>query len=93
MHLVEVNDARTRKEFLEFPARLYKNEKNWIRPLDQDIDAVFDPKKNPASAVTTIRNGNSAISPDSAIWLAIAQPSSATKRLSDSAMMRQLRRA
>ncbi len=46
MQLIEVNDARTRKEFLEFPARLYKNEKNWIRPLDNDIEAVFDPKKN-----------------------------------------------
>jgi hypothetical protein len=46
MKLVEVSDKRTRKEFLEFPARLYKNEKNWIRPLDNDIEAVFDPEKN-----------------------------------------------
>jgi hypothetical protein len=37
----------------------------------------FEPKKKPASAVTTIRNGNIAINVDSAIWLAIAQPSSA----------------
>ena len=36
----------------------------------------FDPKK-PASEVSTIRNGNSAIKVDSAMWLAIAQPSSA----------------
>ena len=36
----------------------------------------FEPKK-PASDVSTIRNGNSAISVDSAMWLAIAQPSSA----------------
>ncbi|HSI90022.1 MAG TPA: hypothetical protein VK927_02850 [Adhaeribacter sp.] len=47
MKLVEVTDKSTRREFLEFPVRLYKNEKNWIRPLDQDIEAVFDPKKNP----------------------------------------------
>src|SRR5262249_30979744 len=40
----------------------------------------LEPKKNPASAVTTIRNGKSAISVDRAIWLAIAQPSSAMKR-------------
>ncbi len=39
----------------------------------------FEPKKKPASAVTTIKNGNSAISVDSAIWLAMAQPSSARK--------------
>ena len=39
----------------------------------------FEPKKKAASAVTTIMNGNSAISVDSAIWLAMAQPSSARK--------------
>jgi hypothetical protein len=33
-----------------------------------------------ASAVTRIKNGNIDISTDSAIWLAIAQPSSALKR-------------
>lgn len=46
MQLVEVNDARTRKEFLMLPVKLYKNEKTWIRPLDKDIEAVFDPKQN-----------------------------------------------
>jgi len=46
MKIVEVNDKSTRKEFLEFPVRLYKSEKNWIRPLDKDIEGVFDPKKN-----------------------------------------------
>jgi len=39
----------------------------------------LEPKKKPASAVTTIRNGNIAISVESAMWLAIAQPSSARK--------------
>src|ERR1700761_1808535 len=39
----------------------------------------LEPKKKPASAVTTIRKGNSAISVDSAMWLAMAQPSSARK--------------
>ena len=33
--------------------------------------------EDPASEVTAIRNGNSAINADSAMWLAIAQPSSA----------------
>ena len=44
--LVEVNDKKPRKEFLVFPVRLYKNEKNWIRPLDVDVERVFDPKNN-----------------------------------------------
>lgn len=47
MKLIEVSDKGLAKEFLEFPARLYKNEKNWIRPLDKDIEAIFDKNKNP----------------------------------------------
>ncbi|AHM62531.1 hypothetical protein D770_21410 [Flammeovirgaceae bacterium 311] len=46
MQLVEVGNENTRKEFLELPVRLYRNEKSWIRPLDQDVEGVFDPKKN-----------------------------------------------
>lgn len=44
--IVEVNDSKSQKEFLLLPARLYKEEKNWIRPLDKDIESVFDSKKN-----------------------------------------------
>ncbi len=43
--LIEVTDKRTIKEFLDFPATLYKNDKNWIRPLDEDIEKVFNPKR------------------------------------------------
>ena len=46
MQLIEVKDKQAAKEFLMLPVRLYKNEENYIRPLDKDIDAVFDPKKN-----------------------------------------------
>jgi len=45
-HIVEILDKHSAKEFLMLPVRLYKNEKNWIRPLDKDIDKVFDPKQN-----------------------------------------------
>lgn len=45
-NLIEVNEQRTRKEFLEFSARLYKNEPNWIRPIDREIEEVFNPLKN-----------------------------------------------
>lgn len=41
-----VDDQATRREFLDFPARLYRDDKNYIRPLDKEIDEVFDPKKN-----------------------------------------------
>ncbi|MCU0353579.1 MAG: hypothetical protein MUD08_07570 [Cytophagales bacterium] len=47
MQLIEVTTARHRRAFLELPVSLYKNEPNWIRPLDQDIEKVFDPAKNP----------------------------------------------
>lgn len=46
MQVIEVSTAAHRKEFILLPVRLYKNEKNWIRPLDKDIEEVFDPKKN-----------------------------------------------
>jgi len=46
MQLLEVNNAALAKEFILFPVRLYKNDPNFIRPLDKDIEEVFDPKKN-----------------------------------------------
>lgn len=43
---MEVKDQTTKREFLLLPVRLYKNDPNWIRPLDKDIEGVFDPKIN-----------------------------------------------
>ncbi|RXK58488.1 hypothetical protein ESA94_17785 [Lacibacter luteus] len=48
MHLVEVNDKQSAKEFLQVAVALYKDDANWIRPLDKDIEQVFDEKKNKA---------------------------------------------
>jgi hypothetical protein len=42
----EVQNENHKKEFLEFPVRLYQHDKNYIRPLDKDIEEFFDPKKN-----------------------------------------------
>ena len=48
MYLKEVGaDSSLQKAFLEFPVSLYANDSNWIRPLDNDINSIFDPKKNP----------------------------------------------
>jgi hypothetical protein len=48
MQIIEVGESRKlQKEFLEFPSRIYKGNKYWIRPLDEDIEKIFDPKKNP----------------------------------------------
>lgn len=48
MQIIEVLSPKDIKEFLEFPARLNRNDPSYIRPLDGDIEAVFDPKKNRA---------------------------------------------
>ena len=44
--LEEVKNKQQRKEFLELPKRLYSGNRNWICPLDDDIEAVFDPARN-----------------------------------------------
>ena len=44
--LEEVNSRLMIKKFNDFPAFLYQNEKNWIRPIDAEVEAIFDSKKN-----------------------------------------------
>ena len=46
MQLIEVTNKALEKSFIHFPIALYRDEKNYIRPLDKDIKAVFDPTKN-----------------------------------------------
>ncbi|OUJ74759.1 hypothetical protein [Hymenobacter crusticola] len=46
MHIVEITTPAQAREFLEFPVRLYRKDPNYIRPLNQDVEAVFDPGKN-----------------------------------------------
>ncbi|KIC65131.1 hypothetical protein [Chryseobacterium taiwanense] len=42
----EVQNKTQKKEFLEFPARLYQHDQNYIRPRNIDIEDVFNPEKN-----------------------------------------------
>lgn len=46
MTVIEVTDSKTKKAFLDVARVIYKNDENWVCPLDNDIEAVFDPKKN-----------------------------------------------
>lgn len=46
MVITEVKDKRTRKAFLETARIIYKDDNVWVCPLDNDIEAVFDPAKN-----------------------------------------------
>jgi len=46
MKVIEVSSKAHVKEFLMLPVKLYKKEKHWLRPLDNDVEEVFDTKKN-----------------------------------------------
>jgi hypothetical protein len=48
MEIIPVNDPSGSKLFLQVPVHLYKNDPNWIRPLDKDVENVFNEKKNKA---------------------------------------------
>ena len=45
-HLVVVDRKERIRAFLDFPSVLYKSDKNWIRPLDMEIEKIFDPSQN-----------------------------------------------
>src|SRR5688572_32234313 len=46
MQLFEVKDKKTAKDFLLANVEINKNDPNYIRPLDKDINDIFDPGKN-----------------------------------------------
>ena len=46
MKVEKVVSKEHKKEFTEFSARLFSDDSNYIRPLDKDIESVFDTKKN-----------------------------------------------
>lgn len=48
MQLFPVNDSASARQFLQVAVELYEHDPKWIRPLDKDINDVFDPKKNKA---------------------------------------------
>jgi hypothetical protein len=54
MKIVEVTTPADIQEFISLPVRLYKSTPQWIRPLDKDIESVFDKEKN-----KTFRHGKS----------------------------------
>ena len=44
--LIVVDNKKRIKEFLNFPSAIYENNKYWIRPLDEEIEKVFDRNRN-----------------------------------------------
>jgi hypothetical protein len=46
MELIKVDNKKNRKEFINVAKIIYKNNDTWVCPLDNEIDAIFDPEKN-----------------------------------------------
>ena len=46
MRMHEVKTDADKRLFLDVAISIYKDDRNWIRPLDKDIEEVFDPEKN-----------------------------------------------
>lgn len=46
MVVIKVSDKKTIKEFHRVPKILYRKDKNWICPLDVEIEKIFDPEIN-----------------------------------------------
>jgi hypothetical protein len=46
MKVKKVDTPALARLFLEMPQSLYRTDKNYIRPLDSDVEDIFDPTKN-----------------------------------------------
>ncbi len=46
MQIIPVENKKTEKKFLDVARYIYKDDKNWICPLDQDINKIFNPNLN-----------------------------------------------
>ncbi len=55
LRILPVEDERTRREFLSFPYRLYRNHPYWVPPLRVEQRAQFDPRRNPMLDHCTVR--------------------------------------
>jgi hypothetical protein len=46
MQIIEVNDRKTRREFLKVPKVLYKDDPYWVCPLDRETESIFNKDEN-----------------------------------------------
>lgn len=46
--VTEVKSKADKKAFLRFPKELYHGDLSWVCPLDDKVESIFDPSKNPA---------------------------------------------
>jgi len=48
MRILEVIEKGDKKEFINFPKKLYKGDTNWVCQLDSGVESVFNPESNNA---------------------------------------------
>ena len=48
MRVKEITTKKEKKEFINFPKKLYRDDPYWVCPLDSEAEAVFDPTRNAA---------------------------------------------
>jgi GNAT superfamily N-acetyltransferase len=53
MQVIEVLSEKDKKDFRNFPKELYRDEPDWVCQLDNELESVFDPSRNP-----TFRHGD-----------------------------------
>ncbi len=46
MQIIEVKTPEEKKEFINFPKRLYKGDPDWVCQLDNQIESIFDTELN-----------------------------------------------
>ena len=46
MKLIEVTDRKSRRDFLDMVEIIYRNDPFYVRPLDDETEGIFDPKRN-----------------------------------------------
>jgi len=46
MNIIEVINKKLANEWLDLPKRLYRDDKNWVCPLDVEIKGIFNPESN-----------------------------------------------
>ena len=47
MKIINVRNRKEKRQFLEVARIIYTNDPVWVCPLDNEIEAIFDPGKNP----------------------------------------------
>ncbi|MBI5009877.1 MAG: GNAT family N-acetyltransferase, partial [Bacteroidia bacterium] len=47
MNIIPVRNRKTRKQFLDVARIIYRNDPVWVCPFDNEIEAIFNPEKNP----------------------------------------------